>query len=157
MVFYKPDNLYLEEKVFCAYQINAVPFQSFLIMKEFSFEELEHFNSLEIDMPIVVMGQPFVDDKMKKIKSLMVARKAEFLLIGDIFDVESSCRRNRVSLDHLFGAIDPGDNSEFQKMVDHLKIKYPEWTKKEVVASLKKPNIIAEVLFDWQRIDGILY
>lgn len=125
-------------------------------MRKFSFQELEHFNSIDIDVPIVAVCPPFNEERMKAIKALMLAKKAEFLFLGNVLDIQQACRQFRVSLDLVFGALDPGDNFELDKMVQHLQKSQTDLTRKEAVLQLKNPSKMAEVLVDWQRIDGLL-
>lgn len=93
---------------------------------------------------------------MKAIKALLLAKKAEFLFLGNVLDIQQACRQFRVSLDLVFGALDPGDNFELDKMVQHLQKSQTDLTRKEAVLQLKNPSKMAEVLVDWQRIDGLL-
>jgi phosphotransacetylase len=125
-------------------------------MRKFTFQELEHFESLDIDVPIVAICPPFHEVRMKALKSLLLAKKAEFLFLGNVLDIQQSCKQFRVSLDLLFGALDPNDNFELDKMVAHLQKTDQELSRKEAILKLKNPSQIAEVLVDWQRIDGIL-
>ena len=82
--------------------------------------------------------------------------QAEILFLGNVLDIQQSCKQVRVSLDLLFGALDPNDNFELDKMVAHLQKNNPELSRKETIQKLKNPRQMAEVLVDWQRIDGIL-
>jgi len=125
-------------------------------MKKFSFQELEHFESLEIDIPIVAVCPPFSEARMRPIKALLLAKKAEFLFLGNVLDIQQSCRQFKVSIDLLFGALDPNDNFELDKMVAHLQKKHAELSRKEAILLLKNPSKMAEVLMEWQRIDGLL-
>ena len=125
-------------------------------MRKFTFQELEHFESLDIDVPIVAICPPFNEVRMKALKALLLAKKAEFLFLGNVLDIQHSCKQFRVSLDLLFGALDPNDNFELDKMVAHLQKNDPELSRKDAIIKLKNPSQMAEVLVDWQRIDGIL-
>lgn len=125
-------------------------------MRKFSFQELEHFDSIDIDVPIVAVCPPFNEIRMKTIKALMLAKKAEFLFLGNVLDIQQSCRQFRVSLDLVFGALDPNDNFELDKMVQHLQKSESELSRKDAILQLKNPSKMAEVLVDWQRIDGLL-
>jgi phosphotransacetylase len=86
----------------------------------------------------------------------MLAKKAEFLFLGNVLDIQQSCRQFRVSLDLVFGALDPNDNFELDKMVQHLQKSESELSRKDAVLQLKNPSKMAEVLVDWHRIDGLL-
>lgn len=125
-------------------------------MRKFSFQELEHFESIDIDVPIVAVCPPFNEERMRPLKAILLAKKAEFLFLGNVLDVQQSCKQFRVSLDLVFGALDPNDNFELEKMILHLQKKSPELSRKEAIVQLKNPSKMAEVLVDWQRIDGML-